>query len=270
MALVAVIGAAFAIALAALIVREWQTRRRVARLDEEIGRLRAQMKDAEQLASVGQLVSGLAQELKSPLQGVLGNTELMMASGPHRDTEELRNIQESATRAASLVRNLLAFTETTNLARRWQDVNEIVRRAVDDCRGPFAALGVRVAVSAGERVPLVYVDGRQIEKVVATLLMRLGPRHPAAATKPITITTSRVSGAEAGGDQDDRLIVDIYDPAADADPAAWSGDLDASRTIMEVHGGALRASRPDSGGSLIRLELPLSASVLSSGSDQHG
>ena len=41
----------------------------------------SQIREQEQLAHVGQLVSGLAQELKNPLQGVIGNAELMVAGG---------------------------------------------------------------------------------------------------------------------------------------------------------------------------------------------
>ena len=34
------------------------------------------------MANVGRLVSGLAHELKSPIQGVIGNTDLMLAAQP--------------------------------------------------------------------------------------------------------------------------------------------------------------------------------------------
>ena len=65
------------------------------------------------MASVGHLLSGLAQDLKSPLQGVIGNTELMLAStDPGRLRGGAHEIRDNAARAADIVRNLIAFTET--------------------------------------------------------------------------------------------------------------------------------------------------------------
>jgi signal transduction histidine kinase len=109
-------------ALAALLVaRELMWRRAFVGLSARIAADGIQIREQEQLAQVGQLVSGIAQELKSPLQGVIGNTELMLATGGTGidSTDELREIQENATRAVGIVRNLLAFTETSSLSRRW-------------------------------------------------------------------------------------------------------------------------------------------------------
>ena len=92
-----------------LVAREMTWRRTLAGLRQRIAADGLQIREQGQLAQMGQLVSGLAQELKSPLQGVIGNTELMIASGAE-STTELREIQENATRAAGIVRNLLAFT----------------------------------------------------------------------------------------------------------------------------------------------------------------
>jgi signal transduction histidine kinase len=140
-------------ALAALlIVREAMGRRARAALREQL----AAARDQEQLAHVGQLVSGLAQELKGPLQGVIGNTELMLASGSYgpASSDDLREIQENAARAAGIVRNLLAFTETLALNCRWQDINELAARAVDQVRGELEASGVHVRLALADRLPL--------------------------------------------------------------------------------------------------------------------
>src|SRR5581483_10209330 len=71
----------------------------VASLDDEIERLRSEL----------HIVSGLARDLKGPLQGDLGNTELMIAAGESPSTnDELRDIHYSAEKAAGIVRTMLA------------------------------------------------------------------------------------------------------------------------------------------------------------------
>jgi signal transduction histidine kinase len=241
-----------------LAVRELTWRRDLAEKEEELHAARALIREREQLANLSQLVSGLAQELKSPLQGVIGNTELLMASATPgtESANDIREIQENAARAAGIVRNLLAFTETTTLSCRWQNINEIVRRAVDGCRNELEASGVRVQVEDQERLPLVYVDGRQLEKVICTLLCRPSSRSSArreAAT--VTLATHRRS------DADDRLVIEVDDRTAGdmSDEASWSGDLEACRRIVEAHGGALEVERARGRGYRFHLELPVTA-----------
>src|SRR5689334_2361348 len=132
----------------------------------EITSLRKQVTHTDRLANVGRLVSGLAQDLKSPLQGVLGNAELLAAVEPvdPDSVEELQDIRDNVSRAVGIVRNLLAFTETHALNRRWHDLNEIVRRSVN-----HRSVDI-VRFEETPRLPLVYIDGRQIEKVIAAVL----------------------------------------------------------------------------------------------------
>jgi signal transduction histidine kinase len=106
--------------------RDVSTRRTLARASRRLAAARERLGELVEMANVGRLVSGLAHELKSPLQGVIGNTELMLAAqASSPGSEELRSIRDEAARAAGLVRSLLAFTDTTMLLRRWHDLNEI-------------------------------------------------------------------------------------------------------------------------------------------------
>jgi two-component system, NtrC family, sensor kinase len=250
------VAAVFALALAA---REVVHLRRQAALRARIDELRMHAREAEQVANVGQLVSGLAQDLKGPLQGVIGVTELMLATpADAANADALNEIREHAARAAGIVRNLLAFTESVKPTPRWQDLNEVVDRAVSSCRAEMDAAGVRVVVERRDRLPLVYVDGRQLEKVVSTLLSRPGlAASDKADVAAVTLATTRRDG------RDDRVVIDVDGRGAgDAtDDAAWSADLAACRQIMETHGGSLDVLHSAAGACRFHLELPLMATV---------
>jgi signal transduction histidine kinase len=237
-------------------VHEVSVRRRLMRAAEALAEAQALLADRKDLASVGQLVSGLAHELKSPLQGVLGNTEVMLAS-PQRDvstSEALQQIREDATRAAGIVRHLLAFTETTTLSRRWHDINVIVLRAVAASRDELESSGAHVEIVKTERLPLVYVDGRQLEKVIVTLLARPLPEYAVAGGRPaapsVTIATRRGN---------DRLLIDIDDPSDGAEDASWSADIAACRRVLEAHGGSLEVESRGTSGFRFHMELPVAA-----------
>ncbi|SRR6266853_2033323 len=238
-----------------LVARDLMARRAERRLRAEMKTLREGLKDTDRLANVGRLVSGLAQELKSPLQGVLGNAEVLAAIGHGESSaDELNELRENATRAVGIVRNLLVFTEANSLHRRWHNLNELVSTALENRRAELIAAGVRASFDGAMRLPLVYVDGRQLDRVITTLLQRWtkdGRPGPAAT---LAVSTQRRTS-------DERLIVSINDPSAllDEDDASWSGDLNACRRVLETHGGALEVERLPSGGFGCRLELPVTA-----------
>ncbi len=249
-----------AVLLIVLAVREFAARRRERRLHEEIDALRGQLKESDRLVNVGQLVSGLAQDLKSPLQGMLGSAELLAASEPADAdaAQELIQIRENVTRAAGIVRNLLAFTETTQLDRRWDDLNEIVRRAIQHHRSGGASPD-GVSFQGTSRLQLVYVDGRQIEKVITTLLALTHAAHArgGGGAGYVTVTTHRMTSPG------DHMTIDVDDPrpVADADEVGWSSDLDACRRVLQAHGGSLEVEYRGAAGIRFHMELPVTELV---------
>ena len=245
-----------------LVARDVMARRTEQRLRAEMKRLKDGLRDTDRLANVGRLVSGLAQELKSPLQGVLGNAEVLAATGNgETSSPELNEIRENATRAVGIVRNLLVFTEANSLNRRWQNLNDLVSAALDSRRSELTAAGVRVSLEGAPRLPLVYVDGRQLERVISTLLDRWIRGGQPGSTATVAVSTQRRPS-------DERLVISIDDPSTslDEDDATWSGDLDACRRVLETHGGALEVERLPTGGFGCRLELPVTAAAGAAGS----
>jgi len=198
------------------------------------------------------------------LQEVLGNTELMIAhsrSGSVANsvqTEGLEHIQQGAARAAAVVRDLVAFTDTVSLSARWHDVNDIVDRAIEASRRDLEAHRIQVERAPLERVPMAYLDGRQLEKVLGTLIAR--PAYAPAATidaagpKPVSVTISvtRVARPE------DHVVIVVADNGWKADDQQMS--LTAARRVVDAHGGSLDITPGADGvGSRATIELPIAA-----------
>ena len=254
----AAVASVAAVVLAMLLIaRDAYARRRERQCAAEIALLRHQVKGTDRLANVGRLVSGLAQDLKSPLQGMLGNAELIAAAEARgaSSAEELQDIRDNVSRAVGIVRNLLAYTETNALQRRWHDLNDIVRHAIDRPRRDVVDVR-HVNFLGSPRLPLLYVDGRQLEKVVATILEHAG-RHGRQREGVVLIATSRGTPVDA------RLVIDIDDPSlplAD-DAPEWAGDLDGCRRVLEMHGGSFEVERRRAGGLRFHLVLPVTEQV---------
>jgi K+-sensing histidine kinase KdpD len=239
--------AALLIAVAAALVVAWRERtwRRAAEtLRADRDRTRAELDG----------LSGLAHDLRSPLQGVIGNAELILASGHALATpaaEELQQIHDNASRAADIVRTIAAAAQTSTLSRRWQDLNLIVARALENCQPEFSASGIRVDFDRSERLPLVYVDGPQLESALSALMQHSAPRStPRRQGAAATLRTRRREGG------DDRLVVEFDDRTASVDTGT-AADVASCRHIIEAHGGSLDVERPSKGGYRFVLELPV-------------
>ena len=248
-----------AVVLAALLIlRDVSARRRERVLMSEIASLRKQVTHTDRIANVGRLVSGLAQELKSPLQGMLGSAEVLAVSDPATgaSAQEVQDIRDNVTRAVGIVRNLLAFTETSALNRRWHDLNDVVRRAIDHKRQDGDAAD-HIKLEETPRLPLVYMDGRQIEKVIVTILDHATRHAKTPAAGDIAIVTRRGTPAH------ERLTVELDEPtlALPDDAPEWAGELHACRRVLEAHGGVFEIERRRAGGIRFRLELPVTEHV---------
>ncbi len=252
----AVLSAAIAALLAvALVVREQTWRRSTEALRARLAETAAAVREQNQRADAAREMSTLAQELKSPLQGVLGNAELMLASAVLNPAaaDDLRDIRENASRAAGIVRNLVAFTDTHALTRRWQDINALASHAADEVRSARRGPSGVVTLTFSERLPLVYIDGRQLEKVIATLLSRPavdGNRR--ASRSPLIVTTHLKPPG-------DTVVIELDDPSSEFEPEAWQSDLAACRRVVEAHGGTLAIFRGGEPGFRFELELPVAA-----------
>lgn len=261
--------------------REFLSRRALIRAGRDLVRAREQLGQQEKLAAVGQLVQGVAHELNNPLQGVLGYTELMLASRSG-SREELNAIRDAATRAAGIVRNLLTFAGTEAPARSWRHLSRLLEQAVAKRRPYMEMAGIDLKVDIAERLPLVYVDGVRMEQVLAHLIENA---ETAIETRMAGVNhagpkTSRVRGeivVRATREADpDRLVVEIldngsgmreedlaraFDPFFTTRPTGEGTGLGLSVCygIVREHGGQIRlANRPD-GGTIATVEMPVAA-----------
>ena len=140
------------------------------RAEEEKENLQAQLQQAQKMEAVGTLAGGIAHDFNNILQAIDGYTQLMLMEKPKQDLEynRLTSIQNSVSRASSLVKNLLLFSRKAETEFRPVELIKEVEHALNILKRAIPKM-VEIEVHYSDRVWTIMADPVQIEQIILNL-----------------------------------------------------------------------------------------------------
>jgi two-component system cell cycle sensor histidine kinase/response regulator CckA len=152
-------------------------------------RLEERLVLSEKMEAIGRLAGGVAHDFNNLLTVISGYAELLLARPDATGREQLAEIAHAAEQAASLTRQLLAFSRRQVLHPQLLDLDEIVagmapmvRRIIGD------DINVGVRLTGG--LPVIEADRAQLERVVLNLAANARDAMPDGGR--LTIETATV------------------------------------------------------------------------------
>ncbi|MDX1632493.1 MAG: PAS domain S-box protein [Thermoanaerobaculia bacterium] len=252
------------------------------RLRHEEERLEAEreMLESQRAESLGQLAGGVAHEFNNILVGVLGNVELALEdAAPGSEMEEiLEEISEAANRAASLSKQMLAYSGEGRFQLRQVSLSEIVRETIR-MSGPSIPSRIELRLDLDDEIPAVRADPTQMHQVVTNLLMNaweaIGETFGVVTVRTflggysaLELETDLTGEKPEGGDY---VTLEVADTGSGFEPETLRRmtepffstkfvgrglGLAAVGGIVRGHGGALLATGSPGEGARFRMLLP--------------
>ncbi len=216
---------------------------------------------AQKLASIGQVAAAVAHELNNPLSVILGYTKLLRAEGGEV-SEELRIVHDEARLCQRIVQELLDVARPHRLEVAPVELGELVREAVDRLADSGALSDRRVEVIARPPV-VVTADAGKLRQVIANVVMNASEASPADGRITIDTSSDRDHGTLTVSDDGPGISAEIrqqiFEPFVTTKPNGTGLGLAIAHAIIEAHGGTISIKSSGAHGTVVSLQLPISA-----------
>ncbi len=171
--------------------------------------LEIQIGQSQKMQAVGQLAGGIAHDFNNVLTAIIGFSDLLLAN--HRPTDpafkDIMNIKQNANRAASLVRQLLAFSrqqtlrpEVLSLTDVLSDLSILLSRLLGE--------KVKLKVNHGRDLWFVQADVTQFQQVIVNLCVNARDAMPKGGL--LTVNTSNMNEREIRNLNNSHIIPGEY------------------------------------------------------------
>lgn len=205
-------------------------------------KLESQLLQAHKMEAVGQLAGGVAHDFNNILTAIIGYGSIMQMKMMKDDPliKTLDSILASAQRAATLTRNLLAFSRKQVMQIQPVDMNKIVRN-VDNLLSRIIGEDVELKTTLAPGEVIIQADRGQIEQILMNLATNARDAMPAGGK--LSIETSRamvdteIMGIHGSVPSDNYALLSVSDNGEGLDETTKKRMFDPFFTTKEVNKG---------------------------------
>ena len=239
--------------------------------EAEIRKQRAELAHVSRVSTLGQLTSALTHELNQPLGAILRNAEAaeLFLQSDRPDLNEVRailaDIRKDDQRAGQVIERMRSLLKRRSLVSNPLDVREVVEDTVALVRPDLLTRQVKLSLTLADRLPMVPGDRVHLQQVLLNLILNSLDAMNGNATEDRELTVRvkangagflEVSVRDCGHGLTPNASRELFEPFYTTKPNGMGMGLAISRTIIEAHGGKIRAENNPDRGATFTFTLP--------------
>jgi signal transduction histidine kinase len=235
---------------------------------EEVARLHGeQMSSAECFATIGELASGLAHEIRNSLAGIAGVIEIVGRDLPVTSPAyaAVKDVRLEIAQFNHILTDLLQTARPHLPEIRPSDLNVTVEHSVALARQQGPAVPIRINFHKNPNLPIVEHDSGQIHQVVLNLLLNAVQAMDGAGAIRVEISLLKsdavITVADTGRGIAPEHLPNIFRPFYTTKAKGTGLGLSLSRRIANEHHGRIEVTSEVGKGSTFLLVLPIHQAI---------
>lgn len=167
-----------------------------------VKKLQQDLRERENLALIGEVVSSVAHSLSNPLNIISGNADYLMINKKTGDEEfeELSAILNETTRITKSIRHLLNFSRPMKSNKRLNNINEVLTKIAEDVKHIAGSKEIKIKKHFDDNLKPIEFDQSQIEEAISNIVTNA---VQAIQTKGEITMATKLNG--------DKVIISISD-----------------------------------------------------------
>ena len=232
----------------------------------EIKEMQSVLVRSEKLASLGELVAGIAHELNNPLTGIMIHASLI-SEDPHLDdslVEDCQTVIHEASRCSKIVKELLDFARVTDPQKEMQPVSKVIDRTTALIEHHVDFRDTEIIKEYDPDLPEILMDASQIEQVLINMMINASQAMQQGGKLVIRtgVNASRkhiyIKIADTGCGIPEENIEKLFDPFFSTKGHKGTGlGLSVSYGIIRSHGGDIEVESKPGKGTTFTITLPI-------------
>jgi signal transduction histidine kinase len=235
----------------------------VDKRSKELKELQVQLIHSERLAAMGELVAGITHEIKNPLTGIVGFTELLSLQPQDESNKQIiSGLKTSVTHLQDVVKNFLSFSKKTKPTFAELDINQTIVNALALTSYNIRRRNIVVERKLAADLPQIKGDASQLIQVFTNMFMNAEQAMPNGGTLTITskktATAVIVSIADTGIGISPENLKKLFTPffTTKGEDKGTGLGLSVSQTIIKNHHGKIKVVSTLGQGTTFTLSFP--------------
>lgn len=211
-------------------------------------KMERRVREAENLAHIGQLTASLAHEIRNPLSSIKMSIQMALQTIDFEksDLETMEISAREIVRLENILSEMLDFAKPLNLRLEKGSINEVIDSALDLLDIKIKEKNIIVKRRFSKRIPRVPLDKEKMEQVIINVVLNAIEELPSGGTISIATKYKRANKPEItvnftdnGPGMSEETALYAFDPFFSKKKKGTGLGLANVKKVVEAHGGTV-------------------------------